>query len=175
MSSQFKNFAGIFRLALDGKKDEAIEAGKAERTRLSALKAQITSEFNTKLAVIDNDLAMLNTILPPDTTDPLAAPKGIINSAMTGDSIADTAKHRLLEAEIKEKRDSAIIEAAKALGGMYEQFTTVSIANELQQKGIETGVPDNRISTVISRLLLRHEGEFERVTTGVYKIKNEHY
>ncbi len=171
MSSQFENFAGIFRLALDGKKEEAINAVMAERARLTAFKAELTD----KLANTDKDLAMLNTILPPDTSDRVAPPpppKGVISSVALARDAIDMAKQRISDAKIKEKRDLAIIDAAKELGGMYAQFTTVSIANELKSKGIETGVPDNRISTVISRLLLRHEQEFEKVKTGIYKIKN---
>jgi len=171
MSSQFENFAGIFRLALDGKKEEAINAVMAERARLVAFKAELTD----KLANADKDLAMLNTILPPaalESVVPAPSPKGIVNSVASARDSIDMVEQRISDAKIKEERDLAIIDAAKELGGMYAQFTTVSIANELKNKGIETGVPENRISTVISRLLLRHEQEFEKVETGMYKLKN---
>ncbi len=171
MSSQFENFAGIFRLALDGKKEEAINAVMAERARLTAFKAELTD----KLANADKDLTMLNTILPPEASKHVAPPpppKGTVNSVALARDTIDMAKQRISDAKIKEKRDSAIINAAKELGGTYAQFTTVSIANELKSKGIETGVPENRISTVISRLLLRHEQEFEKVETGMYKLRN---
>lgn len=167
MSSQFESFAGIFRLALEGKKDEAIDAVIAERARLTALKAELTDQ----LARADEDLAMLNTMLPQGMApSPAASSRNRLNKTLA--DFALSAERRLQSVADKGKRDSAIIETAKELGRIKNKFDTTSIAAELARKGVQMGVPENRASTVISRLLLRNENVFEKVTTGVYKLRN---
>jgi len=159
------NITEILRLALEGTKEDVINAVRTESARLVSLK----EEYTNKLASVNKDLAMLDS-LPIDNVGNKSTRKGMISEAMHTEGFA--LRPQSVDAGIKNKRDSAIIVAAKELGGIYDQFTTVSIANELKNKGIETGVPENRISTVISRLLLRHEQEFEKVETGIYKLKN---
>lgn len=165
MSSQFENIAEISRLLWEGKKEEASNEVISERARFKAI-----------IENANKNLAMLDAISPPVTSDCVAQPpskaKGAINSISLARDAIELTKQRISDAKVKEQRDLAIIDTAKELGGMYAQFTTVSIANELKEKGIETGVPENRISTVISRLLLRHDQEFEKVETGIYKLRN---
>ena len=159
MQKQYDRFSGIFHLLWEGKTKEAKNTVSNERAVLLRRKTAITEE----LADIDKDLGLLDTILPPEVglvPPPPSAPSlhrvGIISSAMID----------------KDKRDSAIIETAKELGYIADTFYTVDVGKAVTQKGIDMGIPENRYSSVISRLLLNHEDQFLKVDSGTFRLKN---
>ncbi len=172
MSSQLDNLAEIFHLALDGKKQQAIDAALSEKERLAALKADLSE----KLASVDKDLLMVDKmvgkILPKENEEKPTLPPSssrLISSGIAGRSAA---RRNAMSSNLKEKRDSAIIQTAKDLGMTRGHFESAEVASNLKMKGVQMYVDANRVNTVISRLLLRHQALFEKVDTGIYKLKN---
>ena len=162
MQSQNQRFASIFHLLWDGKKSEAKTLINSERDELSSKRIIIAEQ----LAGVDKDLELLDTILPPAKSE--SADVKPHHNTIT----AVTAAQHKQDSVKKNLRDSAILEAARALGVTGQHFTTMDVANIVTANGIDMVIAENRYSTAISRLLSRN-GRFERVGSGIFKANNE--
>lgn len=108
--------------------------------------------------------------------------KELIDSLPLGEAVSNPKPSNVNNTEIsvdhdpeffdKNVRNETILEVAKTLYKSDGCVRTAKVAQILKRNNIPMGVPDNRITTAVSNILIR-KGDYEKVSDGAYKPKGD--